>query len=364
MQRLVLLWYPPDLEGVVDAYAISAGAPGRRLDFEQPVDLASLCPPSRLPAITALASLRPRLPAAIGALVASAEVLRLPLVFKDQLLGMIVAGLEHGAADPDLELAAALASQAAAALANAGLFETARRHEAELRKLSQMRAQLQEDSLRSLSRELHDGVGQVLTAIKMDLGLIERATTLDTAEMRARVREAREQMTELLQEVRTMSQLLRPSMLDDFGLVPTLHWLVDKFTARTHIEVSLRTPPEETRLPRAIEVVLYRVTQEALTNVAKHAQAQPCRSSSPSASARSRSRSPTTASASTSSAFAVRRRSAASACSACASASRTTAAASTSARGRRRACRSPSPSRSTTAATSGDGERGRVPLAG
>ena len=75
----------------------------------------------------------------------------------------------------------ALASQAAAALANAGLFETARRHEAELRKLSQVRVQLQEESLRSLSRELHDGVGQVLTAIKMDLGMIERATTIRSA---------------------------------------------------------------------------------------------------------------------------------------------------------------------------------------
>jgi two-component system NarL family sensor kinase len=274
LQRLVLLWYPPDIEGVVDAYAISAGAAGRRLEFEQPVDLAALCPASRLPTITPLESLRSSLPAALGAMLASPQILRLPLVFKDQLLGLIVAGLEDAAVAPDLALATALASQAAGALANASLFETARRHEAELRKLSQMRAQLQEDNLRSLSRELHDGVGQMLTAIKMDLGLIERATNLDTAEMRAQVREAREQVTELLQEVRTMAQVLRPSMLDDFGLVPTLHWFVDKFAARTHIEVSLRTPPQDTRLPSAIEVVLYRVTQEALTNVSKHAKAR------------------------------------------------------------------------------------------
>jgi signal transduction histidine kinase len=71
-----------------------------------------------------------------------------------------------------------------------------------------------------------------------------------------------------------MSQLLRPSMLDDFGLVPTLQWLVEKFTVRTRIEVDLRTPASDTRLPPAIEVLLYRVTQEALTNVVKHARAK------------------------------------------------------------------------------------------
>jgi signal transduction histidine kinase len=128
--------------------------------------------------------------------------------------------------------------------------------------------------MRQLSRELHDGVGQVLTAIKMDLGMIERATDLDASGLQGRVREVREQVMELVNEVRTMSQLLRPSMLDDFGLVPTLQWLVEKFTARARIPVDLRTPPAETRLPPAIEVLLYRVTQEALTNITKHAKAQ------------------------------------------------------------------------------------------
>ena len=70
-----------------------------------------------------------------------------------------------------------------------------------------------------------------------------------------------------------MSQVLRPPMLD-FGLVPTLHWFVEKFTRSARVEVRLRTPPEETRLPPPIELLLYRVTQEALTNVAKHARAR------------------------------------------------------------------------------------------
>jgi signal transduction histidine kinase len=106
----------------------------------------------------------------------------------------------------------------------------------------------------------------------MDLGMIER-TPLDPTAMRARVHDAREQLAALLQDVRTMAQVLRPSMLD-FGLVPTLHWFVEKFTERTQLDVRLRTPPEETRLPGPIELMLYRVAQEALTNVAKHAHAR------------------------------------------------------------------------------------------
>src|SRR6184192_597496 len=124
-----------------------------------------------------------------------------------------------------------------------------------------------------MSRELHDGFGQVLTVVSMDLGMLERARDLDAPTLRARLREVRDQISRLMQDVRTMSQVLRPPMLD-FGLVPTLHWFVEKFTGSAEIEVRLRTPPEETRLPPPIELLLYRVAQEALTNVAKHARAR------------------------------------------------------------------------------------------
>src|SRR5439155_368877 len=200
-------------------------------------------------------------------------LLCLPLVFKGDLLGGILAGVAADGPAPDLALADALASQAAAALANAGLFETLRQKEGELRKLSHLRAQAQEESLRAMSRELHDGFGQVLTVVSMDLGMLERARDLDAPTLRARLREVRDQISRLMQDVRTMSQVLRPPMLD-FGLVPTLHWFVEKFTESSEIEVRLRTPPEETRLPPPIELLLYRVAQEALTNVAKHARAR------------------------------------------------------------------------------------------
>ncbi len=257
--RLLVLWHPPEL---------AAGHPGERLEIAAPVDLAGLCPGAR-PTLIAPA----RLPAALADRLPAPRLLCLPLVFKGDLLGGILAGVAADGPAPDLALADALASQAAAALANAGLFETLRQKEGELRKLSHLRAQAQEESLRAMSRELHDGFGQVLTVVSMDLGMLERARDLDAPALRARLREVRDQISRLMQDVRTMSQVLRPPMLD-FGLVPTLHWFVEKFTESSEIEVRLQTPPEETRLPPPIELLFYRVAQEALTNVAKHARAR------------------------------------------------------------------------------------------
>lgn len=271
LQRLVVLWYPPELDDVVDAYSIVSGIPGTGLALDAPLDLAQLCPPGRKPAV--LQAPPAATPSVVTAQLGGGSTVVLPLLYKDQLLGVVLAAIERPLAARDLDLAEAIASQAAAALANASLFESARRHEVELRKLSQMRVQVQEETLRRLSRDLHDGVGQILTAIKLDLALLERSDVGDAAALRARLRGVREQVIELVQEVRTMSQLLRPSMLDDFGLVPTLQFLTERFASRTDLEVELRTPPSETRLPPALEVLLYRVTQEALTNVANHAKA-------------------------------------------------------------------------------------------
>ncbi|TMB05174.1 MAG: HAMP domain-containing protein [Deltaproteobacteria bacterium] len=266
--RLLVLWHPPELGDAVDVYAAAAGHPGERLEIAAPLDLAGLCPGARSTLIAPA-----RLPAALADRLPAPRLLCLPLVFKGDLLGGILAGVAADGPAPDLALADALASQAAAALANAGLFETLRQKEGELRKLSHLRAQAQEESLRAMSRELHDGFGQVLTVVSMDLGMLERARDLDAPALRARLREVRDQLSRLMQDVRTMSQVLRPPMLD-FGLVPTLHWFVEKFTESSEIEVRLQTPPEETRLPPPIELLLYRVAQEALTNVAKHARAR------------------------------------------------------------------------------------------
>jgi two-component system sensor histidine kinase UhpB len=118
----------------------------------------------------------------------------------------------------------------------------------------------QEDERRRIARELHDEAGQVLTAVKIELDLDGRT---DAGALVGRA----------LAQVRDLSNLLRPSVLDDLGLVAAVTALVDDFSMRTRISTTVDFGGATRRLPADIEVVIYRVVQEALTNIAKHAQA-------------------------------------------------------------------------------------------
>jgi len=152
------------------------------------------------------------------------------------------------------------------------LYQQSMQQQVSLRRLSQRVMRVSERTMRRIARDLHDDLGQALTAVKMDLGLIERQLE-DSGEIRGRVREAREQIGTVLQEVRTLSHLLRPAALDDLGLVPAMESFVNRFGERNAVSVQLEAPPPETRLPRSMELALYRVLQEGLTNVARHAKA-------------------------------------------------------------------------------------------
>jgi two-component system NarL family sensor kinase len=269
--RDVVLMRTSPVDGTVDGYATGSG----RLDLGADRALAVLLSGVEQPCVWRLADVGASLPPPVRAVLAGPDLLCMPLVFKGSHVGLILGSLTSGVAPPDLEFAGALANQAAVALANVGLFETVHHHEIELRELSERQVQLREEMLRSVSRELHDGLGQALAAIKVDLASIDHVG--DQATLRERVREVHLQVTELIQEVRRMSQLLRPSMLDDLGLMPSLRTLVESVSARAGIAIDLCAPMAERRLPPAIEVLLFRVTQEALTNMVKHARARTAR---------------------------------------------------------------------------------------
>ena len=138
---------------------------------------------------------------------------------------------------------------------------------------------VQEEERRSLSRELHDEVGQALTAIKMDVTVARRGLDgLQATESRARIvswlEDARSIAENTLQSVRDLSQLLHPSMLDDFGLPEALRSYLRTFSKRTGISAQFIQHGKEQRLPQAAEVCVYRIVQEALTNVARHSGAR------------------------------------------------------------------------------------------
>ncbi|HEX5069927.1 MAG TPA: sensor histidine kinase [Vicinamibacterales bacterium] len=130
----------------------------------------------------------------------------------------------------------------------------------QLEDLTRLLLRAQEDERRRIARELHDEAGQVLTAVKIELDLDGRQ---DAGALVGRA----------LAQVRDLSNLLRPSVLDDLGLGAALKALADDFSARTRIGSSLDLKSAARRLPPDLEVVIYRVIQEALTNIARHAQA-------------------------------------------------------------------------------------------
>ncbi len=143
--------------------------------------------------------------------------------------------------------------------------------EQEMRLLSQQLVSAQEEERKKLTRELHDHVGQMLTALRMEISRADRAR--DSSDARLAITEAKRLLDTILRSVRDLVMGLRPSMLDDFGLQPALEWHVRDFRRRFGIPVDLRLTGDLDSLPDQYRTCVYRIVQEALTNCARHAQA-------------------------------------------------------------------------------------------
>jgi signal transduction histidine kinase len=138
-----------------------------------------------------------------------------------------------------------------------------------LQTLSRRLVEVQETERRSIARELHDEIGQALTGLKLSLEMSARLPA-DAAE--AKLTDTQALVNELIAQVRDLSLNLRPTMLDDLGLLPTLLWHFEKYTAQTGVQVSFKhTGLERRRFASNVETAVYRIAQEGLTNVARHA---------------------------------------------------------------------------------------------
>jgi signal transduction histidine kinase len=144
----------------------------------------------------------------------------------------------------------------------------------QLAQLSSQLMQAQEEERRRIARELHDEVGQALTAMKLELAIATRNAPPSVARP---LQEARVITDRTLQSIRDLSQLLHPSMLDDLGLPDTANWYLRAFSRRTGITSELVVERLKRRLDPELETCSYRIIQEALTNVARHAAASRCR---------------------------------------------------------------------------------------
>ena len=143
---------------------------------------------------------------------------------------------------------------------------------AALRRLSRRLMTMQDDERRRIARELHDGLGQEMVALKMMLSGISRQ---DPALLESQISEANSLIDHATQQIRTLSHLLHPPLLDEVGLVSALRWYLDGLTQRSGIETSLEMqPPDFPRLTLELETAIFRIIQEALTNVFRHSGAR------------------------------------------------------------------------------------------
>jgi len=175
--------------------------------------------------------------------------------------------------EDSLETLTAIGRQIGIAVENASLYEEMRLTEALRRQLLERGIDLQEEERRRIARDLHDQTSQRLTSMLMTLGVLGEAESL--AEMQVYIRDLREMAAQTLDEVHDLALELRPRLLDDLGLAAALRHYAREFQHRVHIPVDLQALGlDDERLPARVETALYRIAQEALTNVAKHAQAR------------------------------------------------------------------------------------------
>ena len=172
------------------------------------------------------------------------------------------------------ELLAILATSMAMVYFNRRIFQSLESLSAQKTTLARKLIGVQEEVLRSVSRELHDEFGQILTAIGTLLARAERKAMPPDSPLREALHEVQQITQETLEKTRTLSHALHPGILDDYGLEKAIEWYVPMFQKQTGIEVSYRKQGDGSAVPERAAIHVYRILQEALNNVARHAQSK------------------------------------------------------------------------------------------
>jgi signal transduction histidine kinase len=152
------------------------------------------------------------------------------------------------------------------------VFAELHRKSQQLEMINARMTKLQDEERRHIARELHDSVGQLLAAISMNSGVLQAESHKLSPRAAKCIAENADMVEEINRQIRTMSHLLHPPLLDEAGLASALRWYVEGFSERSKIEVNLHIPSDFQRLPNEMELSLFRMVQECLTNIHRHAQ--------------------------------------------------------------------------------------------
>lgn len=206
-------------------------------------------------------------------------IISLPLTARQQVIGGLVLGRaeatteEQGPTLSEFKLMLGIAQQLGLSIEVALLYQEAQERESMLGELLHQVVGAQETERQRIARELHDATGQSLTAIALGLRGVEAILASNPSVAVEQVKELRSFSTHALGELRQIIADLRPSQLDDLGLVAALQWYVQEFEKHNSIHTEFVVEGDRSRLPSEYETVLFRISQEALTNIARHANA-------------------------------------------------------------------------------------------
>ncbi len=200
----------------------------------------------------------------------------IPLMVQDRVVGSLVLHVHPDVTTltvRDLSLLKAIAGQLGIAIENATRYEESQAREALRGELLHQAVAVQERERQRIARDLHDGAGQALTALGLGFAAVTETVKTDPEVAAAQLGELKQMSTQALADLRDLIRDLRPALLDDLGLVPALQNQVQTFGKHTGVRAEMSIHGRARRLPADIETIVFRIAQEALTNVAKHAQA-------------------------------------------------------------------------------------------
>jgi len=202
--------------------------------------------------------------------------LSIPLVARDRLLGVMnVATRDESGFPPEaISLVTSVSDQIAVALENAQLYEALQRKEQARGELLRKIMSVQEEERKRIARELHDEVSQSLTGSAFNAEAVLSRLPVGAEEIRGSMEEIRDLAIRTMDEIHRVVYQLRPSLLDDLGLVAAVQWLADHYLEEAGIKVLFETVGSERPLSAEAEITLFRITQEAITNIIKHAGAE------------------------------------------------------------------------------------------